>query len=498
MSNDYELFKGKNLSSLFEDIYNNQLSKKAKISALIEELKKMIRHAGDVASVGPIISSLIDSSVKNDDQLVKLATIATRIISAEKKTEGQDGFLSEFEKNNLSSRPDASAKKVGWVLEVLLDENAEYAKTKKIGSQPIGSIHFKTSDDGVLDTDPAARTIAHPFDKNFKNIPIVGELVEIYEGQPGSFYYRRIGLDENPTKSAFKNALQKVIVPKQDEEQTVGSYKEVSETGITKTNAEGANAEGSYGKYYDTQENIHRLKLYEGDSLIETRFGQSIRFSGFNNFGNKFSPTIILRNGENAESGKKAAELSTEEDINRDGSIIALTSGQYQLPFVPGVIDDKGKTNFGTKPDSFGEYPTKLIGDQILINSGRIILSAKNAEMLFFSKKNYGFISDGAMSIDNKLGIDVSVGDDIHIVTNDKDINMVTGKGAIFLGSEALEPMVKGQQLVDILAELIDAITQQIYLTPSGPSAAGPTNISQFGSIKSKLNNILSRLNQTS
>ena len=50
------------------------------------------------------------------------------------------------------------------------------------------------------------------FDKNFKNIPIVGELVEIYEGQAGSFYYRRIGLDENPTKSAFKNALQKVIL----------------------------------------------------------------------------------------------------------------------------------------------------------------------------------------------------------------------------------------------------------------------------------------------
>lgn len=101
MSNDYELFKGKNLSSLFEDIYNNQLSKKAKISNLIEELKKMIRHAGDVASIGPILSSLIDSSVKNDDQLTKLATIAIKIIAAEKKSEGQDGFLTEFEKNQL-------------------------------------------------------------------------------------------------------------------------------------------------------------------------------------------------------------------------------------------------------------------------------------------------------------------------------------------------------------------------------------------------------------
>jgi hypothetical protein len=101
MSTDFELFKGKNLSSLFEDIYTNQVSKKQKISALIEELKKMIKHAGDVASVGPIISSLVDSSVKNDDQLVKLATIAQKIIASEKKSEGQDGFLTEFEKNQL-------------------------------------------------------------------------------------------------------------------------------------------------------------------------------------------------------------------------------------------------------------------------------------------------------------------------------------------------------------------------------------------------------------
>jgi hypothetical protein len=144
------------------------------------------------------------------------------------------------------------------------------------------------------------------------------------------------------------------------------------------------------------------------------------------------------------------------------------------------------------------DYPSKLIGDQLLLNSGRIILSAKSGEMIFYSKKNYGFISDGAMSIDNKLGIDISVGDDINIITNDRDIQMVTGNGSVIIGSKDLEPMVKGQQLVDILAELIDAITQQMYLTPAGPSAVGPTNISDFGSIKSKLNNILSKLNQTS
>jgi hypothetical protein len=101
MSTEFELFKGKSLSGLFEDIYNNQVSKKQKISTLIEELKKMVRHAGDMGTLGPIIGGLVDSSVKNDDQLVKLATIATKIISAEKKTEGQEGFLSAFEKEQL-------------------------------------------------------------------------------------------------------------------------------------------------------------------------------------------------------------------------------------------------------------------------------------------------------------------------------------------------------------------------------------------------------------
>ena len=124
MSTEFELFKGKSLSGLFEDIYNNQVSKKQKISALIEELKKMVRHAGDMGSLGPIIGGLVDSSVRNDDQLVKLATIATKIISAEKKTEGQEGFLSAFEKEQLLRDLEDTKQEVERVddLEFELDE----------------------------------------------------------------------------------------------------------------------------------------------------------------------------------------------------------------------------------------------------------------------------------------------------------------------------------------------------------------------------------------
>jgi hypothetical protein len=124
MSTEFELFKGKSLSGLFEDIYNNQVSKKTKISSLIEELKKMVRHAGDMGTLGPVIGGLIDSSVRNDDQLVKLATIATKLVAADKKTEGQEGFLSAFEKEQLLRDLEDTKQEVERVddLEFELDE----------------------------------------------------------------------------------------------------------------------------------------------------------------------------------------------------------------------------------------------------------------------------------------------------------------------------------------------------------------------------------------
>jgi hypothetical protein len=101
MSADFELFPGKNLGDLFKDIYDNQQTKKLRISELIAEMRKLIRHSGDMVVMGPIIRDLIDSSIKNDDSLVKMAAIAQRIIGASHKAEGDVGFLSNDEKEQL-------------------------------------------------------------------------------------------------------------------------------------------------------------------------------------------------------------------------------------------------------------------------------------------------------------------------------------------------------------------------------------------------------------
>jgi hypothetical protein len=122
MSTDFELFPGKNLSGLFKDIYDNQQNKKQRISELIAEMKKVIRHAGDMAVIGPIIKDLVDTSVKNDDSLIKMAAIAQRIIGAQHKAEGDTGFLSDDEKEQLLSQLEETAKEVVDDQEQKVDE----------------------------------------------------------------------------------------------------------------------------------------------------------------------------------------------------------------------------------------------------------------------------------------------------------------------------------------------------------------------------------------
>jgi hypothetical protein len=112
MSTNFELFPGKDLSGLFKDIYDNQQNKKSRISELIAEMKKIIRHAGDMAVIGPIIKDLVDTSVRNDESLIKMAAIAQRMIASKDKSEGDTGFLTDVEKEQLLQQLEETAKEV--------------------------------------------------------------------------------------------------------------------------------------------------------------------------------------------------------------------------------------------------------------------------------------------------------------------------------------------------------------------------------------------------
>ena len=109
---DFPLFKGKTFSGILQDIYENQQAKKKNISALIEEMRKLVTSARDVVTVGPIIAQLIDSSISNDDSLIKIATIAQRLVMANTKSAGDEGWLSEDDKKQLLNELEETAKQI--------------------------------------------------------------------------------------------------------------------------------------------------------------------------------------------------------------------------------------------------------------------------------------------------------------------------------------------------------------------------------------------------
>lgn len=384
-------------------------------------------------------------------------------------------------------------------------------------SEFIGAVFVKTVSDPVSNADNTKPY--YPRNRNNFILPIVGETVRIFKGG-GIREYERIASNPNLNLGNFSKDAANNLLPNDEKPNKSKSrkYKEVSETGTTNTRTitdKSGDSEGAkikdYGEYFQP-ERVNSLRLYEGDTLLQSRFGQSIRFSAYNNDGTgdtdingnpipTFSPTIIIRNRENDLTTQEKQGFIVEEDINRDGSIILLSSNDYKLDFQPGIVDDGGSSDFETTPINF-ELPEEYTGnDQILINSERIILSSKSQEMIFFSKGDYGFISDGQFTIDNGTGgALLDFGDDVLITTdrNDSNFTILAGSGNIFLNTtETTERVVRGDTLVALLGELIDAINQQVYNTPSGPTAVGPTNRSTFNDIKSRLEEALSTLNYT-
>ena len=101
MENDIKIFGDKNFSDLSQEIYENNKLKKTQIDLLIQEVHGYIQGIEDIAIVGPIIKELMDVGIKNDDNLVKLATLYQRIMSKQTIDESGVSLLSDEEKEQL-------------------------------------------------------------------------------------------------------------------------------------------------------------------------------------------------------------------------------------------------------------------------------------------------------------------------------------------------------------------------------------------------------------
>jgi hypothetical protein len=202
------------------------------------------------------------------------------------------------------------------------------------------------------------------------------------------------------------------------------------------------------------------LQTFEGDYLLEGRFGNSLRFGSTNKSGNNDlspwstnpeeltnNPILLLSNQHNFKLPDSDLFV---EDINKDGSSVYLTSNQ-SIPLNIGNVTLSSITS----PIGVNDYTSP----QVVINADRTIVSSKSDEVLIFGRTGVEMYSQGPVYMQsNKVGITLQ---DNQIFLGQYDSNI----------GEA-EPLVLGLQLNEWLSDLTLALSN--FSSTIAPTASQP------------------------
>ena len=225
------------------------------------------------------------------------------------------------------------------VIDIILDINHPLAS--EYGNyDSVGTIFYTGLDDNNPNLLPKDASTASPLFSHLKYYPLINEIVLIlstndknfYDGKQISTYYLpQVNMWGHPHHNALPT------VKGLESEQTSNDYQQ-TEAGLVRKIEDGG-TDINLGNYFNEQINIKPLLPYEGDMILEGRFGNSIRFgstnisndisnpNGWSNSGNTGDPITIIRNGQSSNLDEKGW-LPTTEDINGDASSIYLTSNQ--------------------------------------------------------------------------------------------------------------------------------------------------------------------------
>jgi|TARA_R110000787_G_scaffold95862_1_gene199070 hypothetical protein len=224
------------------------------------------------------------------------------------------------------------------VIDVILDINHPEAK-KNGGYDAIGTIFYSK----IYEKDSAditkVKDKARPLFHFLKQYPLKNEIVLILNAPSNVIY----GETQSITKYYFPN-INIWNHPHNNALPDMQYHAEGNKKGNLST-AEGALVrdpennpiEVPLGDYFNENLNLQPLLPFEGDTIMEGRFGNSIRFGGtakearektsYSTKGETGDPITIIRNGQHLEEDDRGWE-HTLENINTDHSSIYLTSNQ--------------------------------------------------------------------------------------------------------------------------------------------------------------------------
>ena len=116
------IFDDKSFGDLLKEIHGNQKKKATQIASMIAELRPLITSLGDATVVVPLIKEYMEISVKNDDHLIKMASIVQRLTTGGANT-GDGGLLSNEEMDQLMEVAEEIAKTVEKPKEIEAPKN---------------------------------------------------------------------------------------------------------------------------------------------------------------------------------------------------------------------------------------------------------------------------------------------------------------------------------------------------------------------------------------
>ena len=287
-------------------------------------------------------------------------------------------------------KTDSSEVFYGRVVDVILDMSHEKIKSLG-GTQALYGIFFQPLFVATTEESPDyGDRFAYCGQQNFRQIPIKGEIVKIVYQAAGSVSETKFKSNGNVTRAYWTE-----IVPVWNHPH-LNYYPDT--VAMTKEHKQ-----ADFGKDFKENSDIKPLQLNAGDITIEGRHGQSLRFGGTSSDNSPLAksdtngkPYTILRNGQKSTQGD-----TVYEDVNDDDSSIYLVS-DHKVPITEANRKFKGATK---APEATAKYQ----GKQIVANSDRIVINAREDNLTLAAKKHASINAD-TVSVDGEkyIGLDAS------------------------------------------------------------------------------------------
>jgi hypothetical protein len=327
---------------------------------------------------------------------------------------------------------------IGRVKSIVLDET--HPRYKELGGwNALGIIEFET----VATPTPNTQILptAKPLDPTFKSFPLINEIIYIvalpntnigeFSTTKTNYYINTVSLWNHPHHNAFPQNSNILPPPQQKDyvETEIGSVRRVTDQ----------STEIFLGRTFVERGNIHPLLPFEGDKLLEGRWGNSIRFGStvkntpntWSTTGTNGDPITIIRNGQGNQTDE--GWVPTIEDINNDDSSVYFTSTQ-KIPL------EAASTSYNSYSSNPPTTPNQYSGKQIILNSGRLVFNTTEDHLLLSSKKSVNINAISGFNVDSPQSV-------------------IQSNSVLLGGVNAVEPLLKGDTTIALLSQLIDQLS---------------------------------------